>query len=230
MKTIRVKHPDGVDEMDGYLLEDISIDHEDFIRELKIGLENNKENIYLLQTFDKDEKDEWELIAFILAVNYPNTKRVHIYQVWRNTEKTQRALIDLYFHRVILWTENFSKTTLRMETSRDIEGFSKRWGFKPVSTIMEFDIPDDFEFVSFELNGKDKNNGTIQRNNGSPGIRERGGGNNITGSGISGTTANSQSTSGLLPKVPVRQSVTGGLQQPSGKTVQGDTDSNSIKT
>jgi len=148
MKTIRVRNSDGVDEMDYFLLDEVDMDHERTIKELKNGLETNGENIYLLQTwdYDKETKKVGDLLAFILAVNYPEKSQVLIYQVWRNTEKTNIDLIDSLMHRVILWTENFGKNKLRIESYRDPMGVSKLWKFKNMSTTMEFVIPDDFEF------------------------------------------------------------------------------------
>ena len=220
MKTIRVQNPEGVDEMSAYLLPDNDMSPEDFVNELKQNLAANGSNVYLIQTWDKDKEDkdsDWEIVAFMLAINYPNQKYVYIYQFWRDCERTSVALADSMVHRVVLWAENFGKKKLKMETLRDPEAFTRRWGFEPVSTVMEFNIPDDFEFPIYEgkpaeIFGKDKKDGTVQRTNlgtggnrGSNRVSKPGGSKPNKKPVIGRSTADTAGTDGLLPKVSVRQ-------------------------
>lgn len=142
MKTIRVRNPEGVDLADSYFLHDPDIEHEDFIAELKTGLVHNLQNVLFLQTWDFEKE---KLIAFILAVNIPNQKHVYIHQAWNDPENSTKAVIDSLLQRVILWTENFGKTKIRMETLREPDAMARRFGFKKYSTIMELVTENAFD-------------------------------------------------------------------------------------
>ena len=167
MKTIRVRNPEGVDLISSYLLSDPDIEQEDFAAELKYALANNADNIYFLQTWDIENE---KLLAFMIAINYPNQKHTFVWQIWRDPKLTNVALVDNYLHRLVLWTENFGKSKIKMETIRDVEAFSRRWNFKATSTVMEFVIPENFEMAIYEekhsqIVGKDVSDEEKQRRN-----------------------------------------------------------------
>lgn len=127
-----------VDFIEPYLILDQDCpSNEVFKNTLKRMLIDDRSNIFIIVAFDniKDEPDP-QLFAFMVAATAEEFTHVIISQAWCRPESPPK-LMDTLYNRVQIWARNKNKTSLTMETRRDPRAFTRRWGFEPVSTLME---------------------------------------------------------------------------------------------
>ena len=139
MKVIRARNPIAVDYMKDHLLDESS-DYgiENLVDGIKAALADYPEDTFLLQAWD-----DKTLAGFLLAFNLPQQKHVFFQQVW--VDAKYPGLSDKMFFRLVVWVDNLGKREIRGETHRNVGVLEKRWGFRPFSRIVSFEIPEDYE-------------------------------------------------------------------------------------
>lgn len=86
-------------------------------------------------------KEGSEPIAFILAWSHVPQAWVYVAQIWSKAGNDWSIMDKLYTH-ILLWTIGQGKKSLRGEVIRGHAGFDRRFGFKPIAEVIEYQIPD----------------------------------------------------------------------------------------
>lgn len=76
-----------------------------------------------------------DIVGFIIAFVSENPF-VWVAQGWSRPGNPW-VIADELFRRVLLWGMALGRTSIRAETSRDLEAMYSRFGFKPVASIVE---------------------------------------------------------------------------------------------
>lgn len=146
----RIMHASNVSVVD-YLRPNLICDDEEETRDVIIQnliwyLENRPNEIQILCAFGRrKEDDEPELRAFTITIAPAGSHNVIVLQAWSMQKTEDPRIMDKMFLRIIYWAQGAGRLQITMETRRDPRAFTKRWGFKPISTIMGRDIGPDYE-------------------------------------------------------------------------------------
>ena len=137
MKTVRIKNSLGIDYIKSYLLDETDKEKDLYAEELKTYI--SKEELFVLAVFENKE-----VLGFIIAVAADNAKHVFISQAFMSPKLTGRKTQDECFFYLTTWASNLKRTSIRAETTRKTEAFLRKWKFEPFSTVLSFDIPENF--------------------------------------------------------------------------------------
>jgi len=142
MRIFRVMSPKAVDYMKDHLvtIED-HLPVEFYVENLKTAIVSDK--MFVLQAWDGED-----LRGFLVASIYGDQPFVFVLQVWMDPTLPDSSVLDKMFVRLQLWAHVNEKREIRMETRRDPDAFQRKWGFKPRSTIMSFDVRIDFDALA----------------------------------------------------------------------------------
>jgi len=107
---------------------------EHYVEKLAERLTRDPNGLLILQGRDDDKKRKLRCFSITedpgLRYNFVNNA-----QTWC-LESNSRKLVDYMFKRVILWAVSRGKTYIRGETNRNLAAIERRFGFKPVGTII----------------------------------------------------------------------------------------------
>lgn len=86
------------------------------------------------------EDPEVPVRAFAIAQN-PGFKVPHINlaQTWSHPENPWEIPREM-FSRIVMWAVSLGKTSIRGQTQRSTTALYRKWGFQPVSQIIQFDL------------------------------------------------------------------------------------------
>jgi hypothetical protein len=140
MQIVRVRNPEGVDEVKKHFLEESDWTPEHTAKQLKELLLADPEACCFLAAVEKEE-----IVGFMISVAAPGQSHVFVLQAWAGPGFPVKDR-DRMFIRTCTWAESLGRKGLRMETKRPEAAWERRWGFVHHSTIMSFDIPDDMDF------------------------------------------------------------------------------------
>jgi len=135
MKIFRANKPVVVDYLEPHLLSDEFLSKEALCNALKSMLVENPDETLVMVAYDEDV-----LKAFMIVFADPGADYAVVIQTW--SEAPVNTLKSMFF-RVCLWAEARSKSFLRAETSRKMEGFLRDFGFQETSKVMVFQVSDD---------------------------------------------------------------------------------------
>ena len=135
MRIIRCVSPDAtVELLSDYLLPDTDYDKDVLLQMMHYHMSNTPQDILVLVAIDAEE-----LLGFILTIAEPSVSHAFVMQAWVSTKAppgTSKKLLS----RVVMWAEDLGRTSIRMETYRDARLFTRRFGFKEFSSIMQLPI------------------------------------------------------------------------------------------
>ena len=136
----RIRNRRGLETIKSLLLPDIDYGEEELFETLVDALEQNYVNTYIAVV---TEHTADEPVLFMIAVRPPKSRHVFIHQAWASALLEDTQVQDRVFLAIILWAQGFGAKELRMETTRCPKAFIRRWGFKPLSTVMHYSISDN---------------------------------------------------------------------------------------
>lgn len=143
LKVIRVTSPMGLSYIEKHLLPDEGDPGGEYLKgELRRRLIEDPNNIFILVA-----AGDQDIEAFLIAVA-PDPGRfshVFIFQAWVSQRAGEEKIAEKLFYRTTVWAQSMGKDSILMETLRDPNAFTRRWGFKPRSTTMEFRLDEGFE-------------------------------------------------------------------------------------
>ena len=140
LRIIRARSIAAADHLRDYLLPDIDgvLSKDDLVANLKNWLTYASEQTMLLMCFNGDK-----LEAFGLAAAPQVGDFILIDQVWASPLAQRANIVDKFFDIVKVWAKNLGRHKLRMETMRDPHSITRKFGFKEISTTMEFALEDN---------------------------------------------------------------------------------------
>jgi hypothetical protein len=137
-----------------HLLPDEDISVETYEANIRSALVSRPESVFLLVGFENQH-----LHGFLLAYAPDNMKYSFISQAWCDEFASHTKLADQFFIRLLRWTDAIGREGIRAETFRDIRGFTRKWGFKPISTTMQLNLDDVNQDAIFaRLQRQEQNN------------------------------------------------------------------------
>ena len=149
MKMLRLNSPMGIDYMRDFLLPDEDYTKDDLVDVLKTQLKEGYERTLILQAWEdvvieEEENEVPRLQSFLIALAPEMQQHVFLLQAWVRPG-TDPSIADKMWLSLLVWTEGLGRSRIKMETLRDPTAFNRRWNFKTFSTIMQFEIPEQFE-------------------------------------------------------------------------------------
>lgn len=160
MSIRRANHPRVLDYLKNYLLPDNDLVQtaENTIVVLKEWMTNSPDAINILVCVDEEDK----IHGFIISVAPAMVNYVFINQCWTDSEAEKYEIASRFLDITKQWATQFSRTAIRMETSRDPRGFMRKYEFKQISATMELVLKP--EFVDVEtVTLPENSNGQEQR-------------------------------------------------------------------
>ena len=145
MKIIRVNQIAAIDHMADFFIPDFDAPASNMGANVKRWFSENPNGWFILQAWDEPENKEPELVAFLVAYAQDSLDHTFILQAWTRPSHQNSKLQDQMFSRLIAWTQNLGRSQIRAETARSPKGFMRRWNFREISTIMAFDVGEEFD-------------------------------------------------------------------------------------
>lgn len=117
-----------------FLLEDTDYSKETTLGMLMHYLATMPSQIQVLVAIDENS-----VLGHTISFAEQGTNHTFLLQAWVSN-KAPTGLSKKLLSRVIAWTEDLGRTSIRMETKRSEGGFTRRFGFRPLSSIMELPV------------------------------------------------------------------------------------------
>lgn len=130
IKIIRTRDPKAVQYMIPYFNEDNDEDSELAGRQISNMMHAQPESINVLQAW------QGENIVSFLVGNISDCGYIWVAQGWSKSGNPPAVATEM-FSRLLLWAMALGKMSVRAETTRSLEAMYRRFGFKPVATIVE---------------------------------------------------------------------------------------------
>lgn len=128
-----------------------------FGEQIRAGLTNNPDSLHILQAWN----DENEIVGFIVAHAPIGEDFTWVSQAWSRIGNPKSVATEL-FMRTLMWTIGLGRSSIRAETSRDIEAFYRRFGFVFHSATIKYEITPEVVAQMFGL-GRESINGKLLR-------------------------------------------------------------------
>ena len=126
MKIIRARSPKAIELIsDRFVNADASLAQ--WLREMI-----RDEKLFVLCCIEGDK-----ILSFCVAFAPQNLPYAILYQAWGKEH------LDEMFLRLQVWCENMGKTAIRAETTRNPDALYRRWGFKHISSVVEYRLRED---------------------------------------------------------------------------------------
>jgi hypothetical protein len=135
MKVVRATKPEHVDLIAARLFNDGSMSRAELAGELKAWLRQRPDDILIIQAWD----DNRTLCGFLVCVAEPGKNHTWLWQAWQRTGMPPSVTRQCFAH-VVEWSRTKGKKEIRAETFRNGDAIHRRWGFRPLHTIVSFDL------------------------------------------------------------------------------------------
>jgi hypothetical protein len=142
MRIFRATNPSVVDFLRGKLLEDSDyLDPEVEIEGLRSSLADFGQQTLVLLAVEGEE-----LEGFIIAMAPQWAKYVFISQA-SFSPKLSEVEKSKMFLQLIFWAQGLGKADIRGESNKAVDAIWRRWGFKPLRTILSFNLDESLDKV-----------------------------------------------------------------------------------
>lgn len=137
MKYTRETDPVILTQIEPHL--DFIVDYSrlNFLRAIMEMMNNRPEQIYICVA-----RQGKTLRGFIIAQAPAGESHVWIAQAWSDLQNDWKVSEEV-LNRVRIWTAAIGRKTIRAETRRNVEAFSRRFSFDPIAQIVEHKVPED---------------------------------------------------------------------------------------
>ena len=148
MKLIQGQNSEAVEFIREHLVDDpdyggVMVDY------LKVMITDFPDNIRIFIAVEGRD-----LVGFSIAVSEEAKPHVYMVQMW--VDPQTKGLSSKLFLKNVLWTESLGKKSIRTETRESTRALERRWGFKLLSSIVEYTIPEE---IADLLTGKEPDDG-----------------------------------------------------------------------
>ena len=140
MRIFIGRQPQAITFIQDYLIPDEEYEKDTFVELLKSMIAERPDDMFVPIAIDGDKP-----VAFLIAMAPQEQRHVWIMQAWASPELTDQRMKDTMFLELVMWTLGSGRRSIRAETQRDTKPFLRRWGFKPFSEVLSYDIREDFE-------------------------------------------------------------------------------------
>ena len=135
MRMLRCSQPEATLELlYPYLLEDSDYTKEVLAQMLHRQLTEAPQETFVLVAIDENE-----LLGFVIVIAEYGANHTFVLQAWASN-KAPETMSKKILSRVIMWSEDLGRTSIKIETKREDRGISRRFGFTKYSSMMELKI------------------------------------------------------------------------------------------
>ena len=108
----------------------------EFARQLVITMTNSPNTVNVIQAWSYMETVEKELLGVIIGTNSVTQPYILIPQAWSHPGNSFEIMDEL-FGRLVMWAASMGKTSVRAETTRNVESMFHRFGLTEIAKVIE---------------------------------------------------------------------------------------------